>query len=440
MSESTPDFENEAGVIPAAPTRSTRRRAIIASLVLVFLLTGFFFGARALVHAFTYESTDDAFVEGHIVAVSPKITGHVVKLHVADNQAVKKGDLLLEIDARDYEQQVKQAQAALDAAAAKHKTALESVALTRATGRAAVMQASSSVGAMQAQSDATRVRAAQVTTQIAGAEANLEQARARALAAEAEVTRTEPDVRRYRELFEKGDVSGQRFEQANAANRIAVANLEAAKKQVMATEAALKQARAERSAAAATLAQSRSLIDEAQGRLEQANAAPKQVAVAQAEAESADAEIERARAALEQAKLNLSYTKIYAAESGRVTKRLVEEGAFVSVGQAMLSIVPDDVWVVANFKETQLRNIRPGQEVEVEVDALGGVSFQAKVDSIQAGTGGKFALLPPDNATGNFTKVVQRVPVKIVFEGAELEKYQGRVTPGLSTIVSVKVK
>jgi membrane fusion protein, multidrug efflux system len=440
MSESTPDFENETGAIPAAPTRSTRRRAIVASLVLVFLLTVFFFGARALVHAFTHESTDDAFVEGHIVAVSPKITGHVVKLHVADNQAVKKGDLLLEIDPRDYEQQVKQAQAALDAAAAKHKTALESVALTRATGRAAVMQASSSVGAMQAQSDATRVRAAQVATQIAGAEANLEQARARALAAEAEVTRTEPDVKRYRELFEKGDVSGQRFEQANAANRIAVANLEAAKKQVMATEAALKQAREERSAAAATLAQSRSLIDEAQGRLEQANAAPKQVAVAQAEAESADAEIERARAALEQAKLNLSYTKIYAAESGRVTKRLVEEGAFVSVGQAMLSIVPDDVWVVANFKETQLRNIRAGQEVEVEVDALGGVSFQAKVDSIQAGTGGKFALLPPDNATGNFTKVVQRVPVKIIFEGAELEKYRGRVTPGLSTIVSVKVK
>lgn len=423
-----------------SPPPSLFRRPPVLIGIVVVVLIGLVFGGRALARALTHESTDDAFVEGHIVAVSPKITGHVVKLHVADNQVVKKGDLLLEIDPRDYEQQVKQAQAALDVAVAKHKTAVESVALTSATGQAAVTQASSGVGAMRAQSDATRVRAAQVATQIAGAEANLEQARARVLAAEAEVTRTESDVKRYRELFEKGDVSSQRFEQASAANRVAAANLEAARKQVKAAEVSLKQAREEQAAANATVTQSRSMIDEARGRLDQANTAPKQVAVARAEAESADADIERARAALEQAKLNLSYTKIYAAESGRVARRMVEEGAFVSVGQAMLSIVPDDVWVVANFKETQLKDMKPGQEVEVEVDALGGATFRGKVDSIQAGTGSKFALLPPDNATGNFTKVVQRVPVKIVFDGAELEKYRGRVTPGMSTLVSVKVK
>ncbi len=284
------------------------------------------------------------------------------------------------------------------------------------------------------------MRAAQVTTQIAGAEANLEQARARAWAAEAEAARTEPDVKRYRELFEKGDVSSQRFEEANAAHRVAAANLEAAKKQVSAAEAALKQAREEQAAANAMWDQSRSMIGEARGRLDQANTAPRQVAVARAQAETADAEVEQARAALEQAKLELSYTKIHAAESGRVSKRMVEEGAFVSVGQALLSIVPDDVWVVANFKETQLKQMKPGQDVEVEVDALGGATFHAKVESIQSGTGAKFALLPPDNATGNFTKVVQRVPVKVVFDGPEFEPYRGRVTPGMSTLVSVKVK
>lgn len=424
----------------ASPPPSLLRRPPVLIAVAVAAILGLVFGGRALVHTLTHESTDDAFVEGHVVAVSPKITGHVVRLHVADNQSVKKGDLLLEIDPRDYEQQVKQAQAALDSAVAKHRTAVQSVELTSATGRAGVMQASSGVGAMQAQEDGTRVRVSQAATQIAGAEANLEQARARVLAAEAEVARTDPDVKRYRELFEKGDVSSQRFEQASAANRVAAANLEAAKKQVSAADAALRQAREEQSAAAAAWKQSRSLVGEAQGRLDQANTAPKQVAVARAEAETADAEIERARAALDQAKLNLSYTKIYAAESGRVAKRLVEEGAFVSVGQAMLSIVPDEVWVVANFKETQLKNMKPGQEVDVEVDALGGATFRAKVESIQAGTGAKFALLPPDNATGNFTKVVQRVPVKIVFEGTDFDAYRGRVTPGMSTVVSVKVK
>jgi membrane fusion protein, multidrug efflux system len=182
-------------------------------------LVALVWGGITLVHALSHESTDDAFVEGHVVAISPKVSGHVVKLHIADNQVVKKGDLLLEIDPRDYEQQVKQAQAALDAAIARHKTAEHSVQLTGATGKAVIRQASSGLDASRAQADVSRVRLGQVRAQISNAEANLEQARAQVVAAEAEVARTTPDVKRYQELFEKGDVSSQRLEQATAAHQ-----------------------------------------------------------------------------------------------------------------------------------------------------------------------------------------------------------------------------
>lgn len=438
--------ENGKGTIPSTashqpePTGTRSGKRLLGfGLGGILGIVALIWGGITLVHALSHESTDDAFVEGHVVSVSPRVAGHVVKLLVTDNQVVKKGDLLLEIDPRDYEQQVKQAQAALDAAIARHKTAEHSVQLTGATGKATIRQASSGLDASRAQADGSRVRLGQVRAQIANAEANLEQARAQVMAAEAEVARTTPDVKRYQELFEKGDVSSQRLEQATAAFRTATANLEVARKKVVAAEASLTQSREEQAVAQADVNQSRSLVGEAGGRVDQANTAPQQVAVSRAQAESANAEITQAQAALDLAKLNLSYTRIYAAEAGRVSKRTVEEGAYVSVGQALLSVVPEDVWVVANFKETQLKNMRTGQEVEVEVDSLG-TGLRGKVESIQAGTGAKFALLPPDNATGNFTKVVQRVPVKIVFEESDLAKYRARITPGMSTVVSVRIK
>ncbi|MBX7220030.1 MAG: HlyD family secretion protein [Blastocatellia bacterium] len=414
-----------------------RRPAVLITLLFV-ILGGLLFGGRAAIHAFTHETTDDAFVEGHIIAVSPRVSGHVVKLLVQDNQAVKKGDLLLEIDPKDYEVQVLQAEAALATAHAKHKAAQETVALTGATGKAVLEQASSGVSTAQAQSDVSRARLEQVKAQIEAAQANLAQAQAGIVAAEAEVMRTSADAHRYQNLFNHQDISSQKLEQAKAAFQTATANLEAAKKKRQAAEAQVSQALEEQRAAGSVVNQTQSLISEARGRLTQANTAPQQLAVSRANAASTEAEIKRAEADLERARLNLSYTKIYASETGLVAKRTVEEGNFVSAGQTLLSLVPNEVWVVANFKETQLKKMQPGQEVEIEVDALGR-SFHGKVDSIQAGTGGKFALLPPDNATGNFTKVVQRVPVKIVLDPASVKGNARQIVPGMSTIVSVKI-
>jgi membrane fusion protein, multidrug efflux system len=422
---------------------------IVAALV---LLVGVIVGLRFWLYARSHESTDDAFIDGHIIQISPKVSGYVAKIYVKDNQEVKDGDLLAEIDARDYENRLAQAKAALDAGLAKLKEARTGVELTRADTRAGVQQARanvqqarSGVASSRANAASERSRVSQAAAVVATAQANVDQARSQLAAAEAEAIRANADVARYQELFTKDEISRQRLDQAIAAARTANAQVEAARGKVTAAEAQVNEARSAESASAENARKAQTQIggaqaqvNEALGRLAQANTAPQQVAVSQAQAETAGASIEQLRAAVEQAELELSYTKIHAPERGRVTRKSVEEGAIVQVGQPLLAIVPGDVWVTANFKESQLGKVKPGQSVEINVDAYPDKAFKGHVDSIQAGTGARFSLLPAENATGNYVKVVQRVPVKIVFD--ESSDPQHMLAPGMSVVPEVKVK
>jgi membrane fusion protein (multidrug efflux system) len=419
----------------------------------VVLLLGLFFGVRYWLYARSHETTDDAFIDGHVVQLSPKVSGYVVKLYVTDNQPVNAGDLIAEIDPRDFEVRVQQAKAALNAGLAQQKQAQTQVTLTRVTTRANVQQATanvqqarSGVAGARAGAASEQSRTTQSTAGILAAEANLQEAMAQVTAAEAESARATADVQRFELLYEKDEISRQRLDQAIAAARTAEAQVKAARDKVAAAQAQVSQSRSATSAQAANaeraqaqVGEASAQVREAQGRLAQAQTAPQQIAVSEAQAASVGTNLQQLEAAVAQAELDLSYTKIYAPESGRVTRKAVEVGALVQVGQPLMAIVSGDVWVTANFKENQIGDIRPGQPVDVKVDAYSNRVFRAHVDSIQAGTGARFSLFPPENATGSYVKVVQRVPVKIVFEPNQIDS-QHMLAPGMSVEPAVRVK
>jgi membrane fusion protein (multidrug efflux system) len=308
-----------------------------------------------------YETTDDAFIESYVAFVSPRVSGPVVKLLVTDNQRVKQGDVLVEIDPRDYQVVVDQANA--DVAAAEG-----------------------------------RIR--QAEAQIVVDQAKAEQQKAAVVAAQPVAERAEADRLRYESV------------QTRAVSR---SQLDLAKTQASATAAEVEVAR------------------------HQAQAAAAQVELDRANLETAQAQARQARERLAQAQLQLSYTRVVAPRDGRITRRTVEQGAYVQTGQALLALVPDEVWVVANFKETQLDRMRPGQPVWIRVDAYPQREFKGKVDSFQQGSGARFSLLPPENAVGNYVKVVQRVPVKIVLE-EPIDVSGLDLAPGLSVVPKVRVK
>ena len=444
--ETNDDAESQTGKRPLY-----KRPAFLIAAIVV-LVVGAAIGLHYYLYARSHESTDDAFIDGHIIQISPKASGYVAKVYVDDNQQVKAGDLLVEIDARDYQVRLQQAKAALEAGLAREAEARTNVSLTRATtaasvqqARATVLGARSGVQSSRAGASSSLSRAKQAASAISTAKANLEQARAQVQAAQAETTRTSADVERYQALYAKDEVSKQQLDQAVAAARTASAQLDAARQRVAAAEAQVNEAGASHVAAAETARQAQTQIggaqasvSEALGRLAQANTAPQQVAVSQAQSKTAGATTEQLRAQVVQAELELSYTKIYAPEAGRVTRKSVEQGAYVEIGQPLLSIVPGNVWVTANFKESQIGRMLPGQPVDITVDAYSDKVFKGHVDSIQAGTGARFSLIPPENATGNYVKVVQRVPIKIVFDEPPDPKHM--LAPGMSVVPEVAVR
>ena len=428
------------------------RRPAFLLVAAIILLVAAIVGIRYWLYARSHESTDDAFIEAHVIQISPKVSGHVVKLYVDSNQQVNKGDLLAEIDPRDYQAKVDQAKAALTAGQARLQEARSGVELARANTRANVQQASASVqqarsgvSASTASAAAERSRVNQAGATIETARANLDQARAQVKAAQAEVVRAEADVTRYQQLYTKDEISRQRLDQAIATAKTAEAQVQAAQNKVAAAESQVNEMQSAQTTAAeiARRAQSQvgsaqAQVNEALGRLAQANTGQQQVAVSQAQAQTAGASMEQLQAVLDEAELELSYTKIYAPDSGRVANKSVEEGALVQAGQPLLAIVPGDVWVTANFKESQIGRMQPGQPVEISVDAYPDKTFKGHVDSIQPGTGARFSLLPPENATGNYVKVVQRVPVKIVFDEPPDPKHM--LAPGMSVEPEVKIR
>jgi membrane fusion protein (multidrug efflux system) len=447
----TPPSDDGLEELPKTRQPFYKRPFLLAAAAVVLIIA-----ALALVHYYNYavshEWTDDAFIEGHLTQISAKVAGRVAQVHVTDNQKVTQGDLLVEIDSSDYAVRLSQARAVLQAAMARQQAAQSNVGVVQVTSDAGIQQAAAglelataAVQTARAQVGTARSRFDQAVAQIETAAANAAQARAQILAAEAEATRADADVKRLQELSKRDQVSRQDLDQAIATTRVANAQLEAARKRAAATEAQVAEARAAQRMAAESLhqaesqvAEAQARVGEAQGRLAAAHAGPHQVAMSQSQAELASAEVEQARAAVEQSELELSYTKISAPASGRVTRRTAEVGAYAQVGQALMTIVPDDVWVMANFKETQLTDIRPGQPAEIWVDAYPELVFKGYVDSVQAGTGARFSLLPPENATGNFIKVVQRVPVKIVFDGPPDPDHL--LGPGMSVVPVVKVR
>lgn len=440
-------MENETTVQKAM---GRRPRAILIGAIAV--IVALVFGIRYYLHSVSHESTDDAFVEARIIQVSSRIEGHVVKVHVQDNQTVKQGDLLVELDSRDLQVKLDQARAVLKAAEAREQAARAGIGLAKATTRGGVQQASSGVLAARsgvdtanAQVNSARERVRQARSSITTATANAQQARAQIRAAEAEAERTSNDVQRYQSLYGKDEISKQQLDSAVSASKVAAAQLAAARDRAAAADAQVNEVKLAEAAAEASLKQAETQVAEAQaqvgtasGRLTEASAGPEQVKVSEAQAGTASAEVQQARAAVEHAELQLSYTRITAPADGRITRKSVETGNFVQIGQPFAALVSDELWVVANFKETQLDHMRPGQAVEVKIDAFPGKTLKAHVDSIQRGTGSRFSVMPAENATGNYVKVVQRVPVKIVFD----EKPGGAIplAPGMSVEPEVLVK
>jgi len=355
-----------------------------------------------------YEETDDAFVDGEIVQVSAKVAGLIQSVEVQDNQDVATGTVLVRIDPRDLQAALDRAQAAVEAAQAKREAARTNVELIRANTEAALAQAQAGV---------ERARAA-----IQSSQSRLASSGADVTAAEADAVRRQADLKRYKSLDPRA-TSQQQLDAAQAEADASSANLIAARMRAAAAEDAVTEAQA--------------VEVQAQGTLAVAKTGPQQVTVARAQEKTAQADVDEAGAAVEEAKLNLSYTTIVAPVAGRVTRRMARQGQYLQTGQIVLALVEPEVWVTANFKETQLAHMRAGQDVEVAVDSYPGRTFHGKIDSIQAGSGARFSLLPPENATGNYVKVVQRVPVKIALDPDVTKGWL--LAPGMSVIPRVHV-
>jgi membrane fusion protein (multidrug efflux system) len=347
---------------PSAPKKTPRKRPVRLIILIILIIGG---GTAALIYwlnARHYETTDDAFIEGTVISVSPKVSGIVQSINIDDNTRVKKGDLLVELDARDYQ-----------------------AALAEAQGNYASMQG----------------KLSEAQTQVQVSQANVGEAQAEVLVAQANAQNSANDLARFQALDQRAR-SKQQLDNAIAAERTTAAQVEDAK-------AKLTSAKAE-------------------------------VVNAQMAIETAQGNLKAAEGALQQAKNNVGYCKIYAESDGVITRRNVDPGDYIQVDQPMFSIVEYDVWVIANFKETQLNDIRTGQPVEISVDAYPGRKITGKVQSIQNGTGARFTLLPPENATGNYVKIVQRVPVKIVLDPHQNDDPNHLLSPGMSVDPGIRVR
>jgi membrane fusion protein (multidrug efflux system) len=384
-------------------------------------------------------STDDAYITGHIAPVSARVSAHVAEVLVTDNQDVKTGEVLVRLDPRDYEVSLTQARAAVVAAEGELQNAAVSVPLTDESTRSLVSQADAALQAMEqgiaVASHDLDERQAELRTK----EAAVAAAEAGVRGAEADLERARLDRDRTVELFRTQLVARQDLDHAEAAFQNTAATLDAAReKRAMARGEAQQSAAAVRSQAAA-LAQATRRVEESRASLANARSQRQQVAVRQTQVDAARGRLAQALAGVAQAELNLAYTTIRASMSGRVTKKAVEVGQVVQQGQQLLSVVDlADVWVIGNFKETELTHVRPGQPATVTVDTYPGVVFKARVDSIQAGSGSVFSLLPPENASGNFVKVVQRVPVKLVFAPGENGRHL--LVPGMSAVPTIELR
>src|SRR6185312_7742197 len=410
----TPEDNDRNGEQIGGRSRSRRVRMVVFAILILAII--------AAIPIYNYydsrESTDDAQIDGHIVPISSRINGTILSVLVNDNQLVTAGAELVKLDPANYQAQLAQAEANVASAEADADAAKVNVPIIeintssqiKTTG-ADVLVARAGVDAAQKQVDAANARLASAKAQLAQAEANN--------------NRAQKDVVRYKELVDKDEISQSQYDAYFASAQASAAQVDTAKAgvneaahNVAVAQAAIAQAKAKLNSANVTERQSRS-------------SAPQERATSKAKYEAAQAQLKQAQASLELAKLNVDYTILRSPVTGLVSKKNAEPGMRVSPGQQVMAVIPlDDVWITANFKETQLTRMKVGQEVEIKVDAYGGRKYKGHIDSIAAASGARFSLLPPENATGNYVKVVQRVPVKIVLDPGQ--NHDHLLRPGLS--------
>jgi membrane fusion protein (multidrug efflux system) len=389
-----------------APPKPTRRKFIIIGVIALLVVVALLFWW----HSTFYEDTDDASISGHLIQLSSRVSGQVIKINFTENSLVKKGDVLVEIDPRDFQVAVQQDEANLEAAEANYEASKINVPVTDVQTSSSISQ----FGATVKGSDAGIRRAQQ----------QYDQAKADVAQAEANNLKAQQDLQRFTPLVEKDVISKQQYDQY-----VATAH---------ADEAALVAAKASAVAAEDQISIAKQQAEESQAQLRNAMNGPNQVKIEKSKADQAAAQVEQARAQLDQAKLNLSYTKILAPADGIITKKSVEIADNVSVGQNMTTLVSlDDIWITANFKETQLRHMKENQRVKIHVDAYAR-DYNGYVKQVGGATGSDLSLFPPENATGNYVKVVQRIPVRINLDEGENQDHMLR--PGLSVEPTVRVK
>src|SRR5580692_4084103 len=394
------------------PGRSRTRIFVVIALVIVLAVGGYLLWQ----YLSSYESTDDAQIDGHINAISARISGHLSEVLVEDSQIVKAGDVLVKIDPRDFEVAVSQAQANLadaEASLENARTDLPIISTNTAsqlqTARSSRPDANAGLLSAERQFEAAQARLATAKAQVNEAQANYKKAA--------------DDAARYKLLVDKDEISRQTYEQAEQ-------TAEAAKATVAAQSAAVQEAHHNAGVAEAAIQQAQAKIPQADASIQSAMTRPQQVSQSESRAKSAAAKVAEFQAQLDQAKLNLSYTIIVAPVSGIVGKKTAEIGQNVSPGEQLMAVVPlEDVWVTANFKETQLRKMKPGQKVKFSVDAYDH-EYTGHVTGIGGASGSRYSLLPPENATGNYVKVVQRIPVRIDLDPNENK--DRRLRPGMS--------
>ncbi len=404
-----------------SPVSRISRRWIFIGLAVVVLVGGYFVWRRLS----PKESTDDAQVAGHVSPIATRVAGSIKAVHVTDNQAVKANDVLVEIDPRDYELAVAKAEADLASAEAAARAAQSDVPVRAASATGSQTIAEAGTGSAEA-----ALRAAE--RGVDAAHAKLASTRARLSEAIANATRSSQDLERLRPLAAKDEIPRQQFEAAQT-------TAQAAKAAVDSADAAVKEDEANVAVADARRAQVASALTQAEAQTRAAATAPQQIAQIRARAGVAEAAVLQAKAQLDQAKVNLERTTVRAPSDGIVSRRALEVGQVVQPGQALMAITTlDEVWVIANFKETQLRDLHTGQHASVSVDAFGGRDYSGHIESIAAATGATFSLLPADNATGNFVKVVQRVPVRIVLDKSN--DANAILRPGMSATVTVYLR
>jgi membrane fusion protein, multidrug efflux system len=410
---------------PVAPApKRPRKRLLLAALGMgAIALT--IVGIRWWQYAGTHQETDDAYVTGHIHPVNSRISGTVTQVLVDDNQKVSQGQLLVQLDPRDYQVALQQAQAALEAARHQADVAQANIGVVATNAQGQTTAAQGNIDAAAASISTSQAALAEAQAGVPAAQANLAQV-------EANLVKAKLDYDRYTRLAREGASPQQQLDTAKASYEALLAQRNALREQIRQAQAQVVQAQKNVDNAQAKLAATK-------GTLEQANSVAKQTEANRRQYQATLAAIAQAQAQVKNAQLQLSYTQITAPTAGRIGNKTVEVGQRLQSGQTLMAVVQDQEWIVANFKETQLGKMKPGQEVEIKIDSFPNHLFKGKVDSLSPAFGAKFALLPPDNATGNFTKIVQRVPVKVVFDPESIKGYESQIAPGMSVVVSVNL-